>query len=79
MVLGPLRYAGIFGLAYLIVIAMSGGYLYAFMQAIITASAQGKTDMPTVLASFLSLLGLAVEMRLLGLLYYTNRERLAWF
>ena len=193
MVLGALRYAGIFGLAYLIVIAMSGGYLFAFMQAIITSSAQGETEMPpwpevsnflgdilgpffrlvviviacagpglvlltvspaigipvlllgifclpmalltvamadglaglnplvifsgiakvpgqyiciclvflavlavqrggelllaqspvpilpTVVATFLSLYGLAVEMRLLGLLYYTNRERLAWF
>jgi hypothetical protein len=35
--------------------------------------------LPTVIASFLSLYGLAVEMRLLGLLYYTNRERFAWF
>lgn len=193
LVLSTLRFAGIFGLAYLIVLAMSGGYLFAFMQAIITSSAQGETDMPpwpeisdfvgdllgpffrliaivlacagpgfvllavapaigvvvlllglsclpmalltvamadslaglnpiiifsgiakvpgryfcicvvflvvlavqrggeyvlayspipllpTVIAIFLSLYGLAVEMRLLGLLYYTNRERFAWF
>jgi hypothetical protein len=193
LVLSRLRFAGIFGLAYLIVLAMSGGYLFAFMQAIITSSAQGDTDMPpwpevsnfvsdllgpffrlivivvacvgpgfilltisspigivvmfigvlclpmvlltvamadglaglnpfvifsgiakvpgrylciclvflvvlavqrggefllayspipilpAVIAIFLSLYGLAVEMRLLGLLYYTNRERFAWF
>jgi hypothetical protein len=36
-------------------------------------------SLETVLASFLSLHGLAVGMRLLGLLYYTNRERFAWF
>jgi hypothetical protein len=34
---------------------------------------------PTVIAIFLSLYGLAVEMWLLGLLYYINRERFAWF
>jgi hypothetical protein len=193
LVLSTLRFAGIFGLAYLIVLAMGGGYLFAFMQAIITSSAQGDTDMPpwpeisdfvgdilgpffrllaillvcagpglvlmtihpaigigvlllglfclpmalltvamadslsglnpivifsgiakvparylcicavfmvvlavqrggevvlayspipllpTVVAIFFSLYGLAVEMRLLGLLYHTNRERFAWF
>jgi hypothetical protein len=193
LVLSRLRFGGIFGLAYLIVLAMSGGYLFAFMQGIITSSAQGDTDMPpwpevsnfvsdllgpffrlivlvlacvgpgfvlltvspaigivvmligviclpmalltvamadglaglnpfiifsgiakvpgrylciflvfllvlavqrggeymlayspipllpAVIGIFLSLYGLAVEMRLLGLLYYTNRDRFAWF
>ena len=34
---------------------------------------------PTVLSSFISLYGISVEMRLLGLLYYTNKSKLAWF
>jgi pSer/pThr/pTyr-binding forkhead associated (FHA) protein len=46
LVLSTLRFAGLIGVAYLIVLAMSGGYLFAFMQAVITSSAQGETDMP---------------------------------
>jgi hypothetical protein len=34
---------------------------------------------PTVLSTFVSLYGLTVEMRLLGLLYHTNKAKLAWF
>jgi hypothetical protein len=35
--------------------------------------------LPTVISTFISLYGITVEMRLLGLLYYTNKARLAWF
>lgn len=35
--------------------------------------------LPTLISSFLALYFLAVEVRLLGLLYYTNRKRLGWF
>jgi hypothetical protein len=34
---------------------------------------------PAVVGKFVSLYGLTVEMRILGLLYYTNKEKLAWF
>lgn len=34
---------------------------------------------PTVVSTFISLYGITVEMRLLGLLYYTNQAKLAWF
>jgi hypothetical protein len=39
----------------------------------------GVPVLPTVLSTFVSLYGITVEMRLLGLLYYTNKARLAWF
>jgi hypothetical protein len=35
--------------------------------------------LPTVLSIPFSLYGLTVSMRILGLLYYTNKEKLAWF
>ncbi|MBI2949818.1 MAG: FHA domain-containing protein [Verrucomicrobia bacterium] len=35
--------------------------------------------LPTIVASFLSLYWLTVEMRIIGLLYYTNKEKLGWF
>ncbi|MBI5799516.1 MAG: FHA domain-containing protein [Verrucomicrobia bacterium] len=35
--------------------------------------------LPTLLSSFVALYFLAVEVRLLGLLYYTNRRQLGWF
>jgi hypothetical protein len=35
--------------------------------------------LPTVISTFISLYGVTVEMRLLGLLYYTNKVKLAWF
>jgi hypothetical protein len=35
--------------------------------------------LPSVITGFLALYFLMVEMRLLGLLYYTNRKRLGWF
>jgi hypothetical protein len=35
--------------------------------------------LPTVVSTFISLYGLTVEMRLLGLLYFTNKSKLAWF
>jgi hypothetical protein len=35
--------------------------------------------LPTVISTFVSLYGITVEMRLLGLLYYTNKAKLAWF
>ena len=34
---------------------------------------------PTLIAKFISLYGLTVEMRILGLLYYTNKDKLSWF
>jgi len=39
----------------------------------------GVPIVPTVLSTLISLYGVTVEMRLLGLLYYTNQARLAWF
>ncbi len=35
--------------------------------------------LPTVVSNCIGLYGVTVEMRLLGLLYYTNKARLAWF
>ena len=35
--------------------------------------------LPAVIGKFVSLYGLTVEMRILGLLYYTNKEKLSWF
>jgi hypothetical protein len=35
--------------------------------------------LPTVISTFISLYGITVEMRLLGLLYFTNKSKLAWF
>ena len=35
--------------------------------------------LPALVAKFISLYGLTVEMRILGLLYYTNKEKLSWF
>ena len=34
---------------------------------------------PALVGKFVSLYGLTVEMRVLGLLYYTNKEKLSWF
>ena len=35
--------------------------------------------LPTVVSTFIGLYGVTVEMRLLGLLYYTNKAKFAWF
>jgi hypothetical protein len=35
--------------------------------------------LPTVISTAIGLYGITVEMRLLGLLYYTNQAKLAWF
>src|SRR5205814_2432059 len=35
--------------------------------------------LPAVVGKFVSLYGLTVEMRILGLLYFTNKEKLSWF
>jgi hypothetical protein len=35
--------------------------------------------LPTVVSTAVGLYGITVEMRLLGLLYYTNKAKLAWF
>jgi hypothetical protein len=35
--------------------------------------------LPSVAGNFISLYGLTVEMRILGLLYQTNKEKLSWF
>ena len=39
----------------------------------------GLPILPTVIASFLSLYFLTVEMRMLGTMYYLNRRRLRWY
>lgn len=39
----------------------------------------GVPILPTVLGTFIMLYLVTVEMRSLGLLYYTNKKRLAWF
>ena len=35
--------------------------------------------LPMILSMPISLYGLTVGMRILGLMYYTNKEKLAWF
>ena len=67
----PLPYLTICGI-FLVIIALVHG-LQMFL---------AWTDipiLPTVVSTFVGLYGITVEMRLLGLLYHTNKARLAWF
>ena len=68
-VLGPYLIA-FFVLAGLLHVAVLGGVAGKFIPIPI---------LPALIVRFLSLCLLAVEMRILGLLYLTNRERLGWF
>jgi len=67
----PLPYLTACGI-FLVVIAVTHGIRLLLEMT-------GIPILPTVLSTFVSLYGLTVEMRLLGLLYYTNKSRLAWF
>lgn len=67
----PLPYLTICGI-FLVVIALVHG-----IQRLLEWT--GVPVVPTILSTFLSLYGITVEMRLLGLLYYTNKAKLAWF
>jgi hypothetical protein len=67
----PLPYLATCGI-FLVVIAVTHG-----IQMLLKWT--GVPILPTVISTFISLYGLTVEMRLLGLLYYTNKARLAWF
>jgi hypothetical protein len=67
----PLPYLTICGI-FLVIIALVHG-----LQMLLEWT--GVPVVPTVISTFLSLYGITVEMRLLGLLYLTNKARLAWF
>ena len=67
----PLPYLTICGI-FIVVLALMGG-----IQMLLAWT--GIPVLPTVLYTFVSLYGITVEMRLLGLLYHTNQARLAWF
>ena len=67
----PLPYLTACGI-FLVVIAVTHGLRMLLEMT-------GIPVLPTVLSTFVSLFGLTVEMRLLGLLYYTNKAKLAWF
>jgi len=67
----PLPYLTICGLFLVIIALMHGSQMLLEMTGI--------PVLPTVISAFISLYGLTVEMRLLGLLYYTNKAKLAWF
>lgn len=67
----PLPYLTICGI-FLVIIALIHG-----LQLLLEWT--GIPVLPTVVSTFLSLYGITVEMRLLGLLYQTNKTKLAWF
>ena len=67
----PLPYLTACGIFLVIIALMHGIQMLMEMTGIPIVS--------TVISTFVSLYGLSVEMRLLGLLYYTNKARLAWF
>jgi hypothetical protein len=67
----PLPYLTICGI-FLVVIALVNG-----VQLLLELT--GIPILPTVISAFISLYGLTVEMRLLGLLYWINKAKLAWF
>jgi hypothetical protein len=67
----PLPYLTICGI-FLAVIALVNG-----VQMLLELT--GIPILPTVISTFISLYGLTMEMRLLGLLYWTNKSKLAWF
>ncbi len=67
----PLPYLTICGIFLVIIGLMHGSQKLLDMTGI--------HMLPTVINAFISLYGITVEMRLLGLLYYTNKSKLAWF
>ena len=67
----PLPYLTICGI-FLVIIALMQGSLKLL-------ELTGIPVLPTVISAFISLYGITVEMRLLGLLYFTNKSKLAWF
>jgi hypothetical protein len=67
----PLPYLAVCGI-FLAVIALLHG-----VQLLLELT--GIPILPMVISTFISLYGLTVEMRLLGLLYWTNKSKLAWF
>jgi hypothetical protein len=67
----PLPYLTICGI-FLVIIALMHG-------SRILLELTGIPVLPTVISTFISLYGITVEMRLLGLLYFTNKSKLAWF
>jgi hypothetical protein len=67
----PLPYLAICGI-FLVIIALMHG-------SRILLELTGIPVLPTVISTFISLYGITVEMRLLGLLYFTNKSKLAWF
>lgn len=67
----PLPYLTVCGI-FLVIIALMHGIRMLLEWT-------GIPILPTMISTFISLYGIAVEMRLLGLLYYTNKAKLAWF
>ena len=67
----PLPYLVVCGV-FLVIIALVNGVRMLL-------ELTGIPILPAVISTFISLYGLTVEMRLLGLLYYTNKTNLAWF
>jgi len=67
----PLPYLAICGIFLVIIGLMHGCRMLLDLTGI--------PVLPTVISTFISLYGITVEMRLLGLLYFTNKSKLAWF
>jgi len=67
----PLPYLAVCGI-FLVIIALMHGLERILVWTDIPI-------LPTVISTAIGLYGVAVEMRLLGLLYYTNKAKLAWF
>jgi hypothetical protein len=67
----PLPYLTICGI-FLVIIALVHGVQMFLVWTDIPV-------LPTVVSTAVGLYGVTVEMRLLGLLYYTNKAKLAWF
>jgi hypothetical protein len=67
----PLPYLAICGIFLVIIALMHGSRMLLELTGI--------PVLPTVISTFISLYGITVEMRLLGLLYFTNKSKLAWF
>jgi hypothetical protein len=67
----PLPYLTICGIFLVVIALMHGSRMLLELTGI--------PVLPTVVSTFISLYGLTVEMRLLGLLYFTNKSKLAWF
>ncbi|MGA2280816.1 MAG: FHA domain-containing protein [Verrucomicrobiota bacterium] len=67
----PLPYLAICGIFLAIIALMHGSQMLLDLTGI--------PMLPTIISAFISLYGITVEMRLLGLLYLTNKSKLAWF